>query len=155
MQLAKLLIQNKNRWLNLIEMKLLPVHKYNLILEVCIFANHSLWFCTANIFTQSSNHFSVTKFNALGLYYTLLRSGSEWPFDRHNFWRIPCNALSFYRSLNVLCWSKFFEPAQKFDCCQNSFGRSKMVLVKVLRWLRGNDIGTGSRTKFRLAETVV
>ena len=25
-------------------------------------------------------------------------------------------ALSFYRSQNVLCWSKFFEPAQKFDC---------------------------------------
>ena len=24
------------------------------------------------------------------------------------------NALSFYRSQNVLCWSKFFEPAQKF-----------------------------------------
>ena len=23
-------------------------------------------------------------------------------------------ALSFYRSQNVLCWSKFFEPAQKF-----------------------------------------
>ena len=26
------------------------------------------------------------------------------------------NALSFYRSQNVLCRSKFFEPAQKFDC---------------------------------------
>ena len=25
-------------------------------------------------------------------------------------------ALSFYRSQNVLCWSNFFEPAQKFDC---------------------------------------
>ena len=25
-------------------------------------------------------------------------------------------ALSFYRSQNVLCWSKYFEPAQKFDC---------------------------------------
>ena len=25
-------------------------------------------------------------------------------------------ALSFYRSQNVLCRSKFFEPAQKFDC---------------------------------------
>ena len=25
------------------------------------------------------------------------------------------NALSFYRSQNVLCWSKYFEPAQKFD----------------------------------------
>ena len=24
-------------------------------------------------------------------------------------------ALSFYRSQNVLCWSKFFEPAQKFS----------------------------------------
>ena len=24
------------------------------------------------------------------------------------------NALSFYRSQNVLWWSKFFEPAQKF-----------------------------------------
>ena len=29
-------------------------------------------------------------------------------------WRIlVTNALSFYRSQNVLCWSKFFEPAQK------------------------------------------
>ena len=28
------------------------------------------------------------------------------------------NALSFYRSQNVLCRSKFFEPAQKFDCIQ-------------------------------------
>ena len=26
------------------------------------------------------------------------------------------NALSFYRSQNVLCWSKYSEPAQKFDC---------------------------------------
>ena len=26
------------------------------------------------------------------------------------------NALSFYRFQNVLCRSKFFEPAQKFDC---------------------------------------
>ena len=26
------------------------------------------------------------------------------------------NALSFCRSQNVLCRSKFFEPAQKFDC---------------------------------------
>ena len=25
-----------------------------------------------------------------------------------------CSALSFYRSQNVLCWSKFFESAQKF-----------------------------------------
>ena len=25
-------------------------------------------------------------------------------------------ALSFYRSQNVLCRSKFLEPAQKFDC---------------------------------------
>ena len=25
-------------------------------------------------------------------------------------------ALSFYRSQNILCQSKFFEPAQKFDC---------------------------------------
>ena len=30
-------------------------------------------------------------------------------------------ALSFYRSQNVLCLSKFFEPAQKFICilCQS------------------------------------
>ena len=27
-----------------------------------------------------------------------------------------CNALSFYRSQNVLCQSNFFEPAQKFEC---------------------------------------
>ena len=26
------------------------------------------------------------------------------------------NALSFYRSQNVLCQSEFFEPAQKFEC---------------------------------------
>ena len=25
-------------------------------------------------------------------------------------------ALAFYRSQNVLCQSKFYEPAQKFDC---------------------------------------
>ena len=30
-------------------------------------------------------------------------------------------ALSFYRSQNVLCQSKFFEPAQKFDCIQCLF----------------------------------
>ena len=32
--------------------------------------------------------------------------------------RIPCitNALSFYRSQNILCLSKFLEPAKKFDC---------------------------------------
>ena len=24
--------------------------------------------------------------------------------------------LSIYRSQNVLCWSKYFVPAQKFDC---------------------------------------
>ena len=38
-------------------------------------------------------------------------------------------ALSFYRSLNVLCWSKFFEPAQKFIyiLCQSQtfFARQK------------------------------
>ena len=27
---------------------------------------------------------------------------------------LDTNALSFYRSQNVLCWSKFFEQAQKF-----------------------------------------
>ena len=27
-------------------------------------------------------------------------------------------ALSFYRAQNVLCWSKLFEPAQKFECIQ-------------------------------------
>ena len=30
-------------------------------------------------------------------------------------------ALSFYKSQNVLCQSKFFEPAQKFDCIQCLF----------------------------------
>ena len=29
---------------------------------------------------------------------------------------ICIHALSFYRSQNVLCRSKFFEPAQKFEC---------------------------------------
>ena len=29
---------------------------------------------------------------------------------------VSSNALSFYRSQNVLYRSKFFEPAQKFDC---------------------------------------
>ena len=29
---------------------------------------------------------------------------------------LQSNALSFYRSQNVLCRSKFFEPAQNFDC---------------------------------------
>ena len=32
-----------------------------------------------------------------------------------SFWR-GTNALSFYRSQKFLCQSKFFEPAQKFDC---------------------------------------
>ena len=32
------------------------------------------------------------------------------------FSRQNTNALSFYRFLNVLCWSKFFEPVQKFNC---------------------------------------
>ena len=31
------------------------------------------------------------------------------------------NALSFYKSQNVLCWSKFFVPAQKFDCLFKNF----------------------------------
>ena len=31
------------------------------------------------------------------------------------------NALSFYRSQNVLCRSKFFELAQKFDCILRLF----------------------------------
>ena len=31
------------------------------------------------------------------------------------------NALSFYRSQNVLCQSKYFEPGQKFDCIQCLF----------------------------------
>ena len=26
------------------------------------------------------------------------------------------SALSFYRSQKFSCWSKYFEPAQKFDC---------------------------------------
>jgi hypothetical protein len=30
-------------------------------------------------------------------------------------------ALPFYRSQNVLCWSNFFEPAQKFDCIKCLF----------------------------------
>ena len=34
-----------------------------------------------------------------------------------NYFKNQCSfALSFYRSQNVLCRSKFFEPAQKFDC---------------------------------------
>merc|ERR1712051_470882 len=32
------------------------------------------------------------------------------------FFKHQSNALSFYRSQNVLCRSKFFEPAQKFNC---------------------------------------
>ena len=31
------------------------------------------------------------------------------------------NALSFYRSQNVLCQSKFFESAQNFDCLFKNF----------------------------------
>ena len=31
------------------------------------------------------------------------------------------NALSFYRSQIVLCWTKYFVPAQKFDCIQCLF----------------------------------
>ena len=38
-------------------------------------------------------------------------------------------ALSFYRSQNILCRSKFFVPAQKFDCIYAlSFYRSQNVL---------------------------
>ena len=36
--------------------------------------------------------------------------------DRRDACKECTNALSFYRSQNVLCRSKFFEPAQKFDC---------------------------------------
>ena len=39
------------------------------------------------------------------------------------------SALSFYMSQNVLCRSKLFEPAQKFDCIYAlSFYRSQNVL---------------------------
>ena len=35
----------------------------------------------------------------------------------HSYYLLTvCNALPFYRSQNVLCWSKLFVPAQKFDC---------------------------------------
>ena len=34
-------------------------------------------------------------------------------------------ALSFYRSQNALCRSKFFEPAQKFEC----FSAQKTILL--------------------------
>ena len=37
-------------------------------------------------------------------------------FNFENWTNGQPHALSFYRSQNVLCRSKFFEPAQKFDC---------------------------------------
>ena len=50
----------------------------------------------------------------------------QWPGGKENSQKIyyilqsgPSKvsyAVSFYRSQNVLCRSKFFEPAQKFDC---------------------------------------
>ena len=36
--------------------------------------------------------------------------------DRVEDSRVQTYALSFYRSQNVLCRSKCFEPVQKFDC---------------------------------------
>ena len=42
-------------------------------------------------------------------------------------------ALSFYRSQNVLCRPKFFEPAQKFDCIyyliKNFFAGTNKILL--------------------------
>ena len=43
-------------------------------------------------------------------------------FYYYQVWRyFDSNALSFYRSQNVLCRSKFFEPAQKFSAPSKKF----------------------------------
>ena len=48
--------------------------------------------------------------------------------------------MSFYRSQNVLCRSKFFEPAQKFDCknfcASTKFFEEALNAVKFLDWLK-------------------
>ena len=45
-------------------------------------------------------------------------TSSTGPVSNQNdtFFIRSTNAFSFYRFQNVLCRSKFFEPAQKFDC---------------------------------------
>ena len=54
------------------------------------------------------------------------------------------NALSFYRSPNVLCWSKFFEPAQKFIyiLCQ-----SQTFCARQKKWFAFSKIGFCAGTK--------
>ena len=59
--------------------------------------------------------------------WTLAKSGHFWTFtlsslsDPNLLIKSTSNALSFYRSQNVLCLAKFFEPAQKNICilCQS------------------------------------
>ena len=45
------------------------------------------------------------------LHYTIYNVGSEYIVKIRETY-----ALSFYKSQNVLCQSKFFESAQKFQC---------------------------------------
>ena len=58
--------------------------------------------------------------------------------------KFSLNALSFYRSQNVLCQSKFFESAKKFDCIQclfkNLCAGTKTYFTDALSFYRSQNV---------------
>ena len=94
------------------------------------FRNH-VYFCAYYVFRANANQIidAISEITST-LLYTWDRNilVGYFYFVRHHFWKITFDilkivcgclihktyALSFYRSQNVLCWSKFFVPEQKF-----------------------------------------
>ena len=79
---------------------------------------------------------------------------------------IESNALSFYRSQNVLCRSKFFEPDQKFIyilwqsqkfCARqkDDLHSVKLVFVSAQKFLKRHSNLLGWLKKFGLAQNIL
>ena len=95
------------------------------------FCNH-VYFCAYYVFRANANQIidAISEITST-LLYTWDRNilVGYFYFVRHHFWKITFDilkivcgclihktyALSFYRSQNVLCWSKFFEPKTDID----------------------------------------
>ena len=82
-------------------------------MKICICRGTQIFLSNNN--AQFQNFFSST---------TLFTEGTSSIFLPHKLYSNKDQSIyasSFYRSQNVLCRSKFFQPAQKFDCIQCLF----------------------------------
>ena len=81
--------------------------------HTCVLQSRICGVCGKN-FNSKSNHYLYQHMRSQHLDVIKVRKKNYEKYFRYI--GIEIYALSFYRSQNVSCRYKFFEPAQKFDC---------------------------------------